>query len=110
MLITSTISRIHPCYVENYIETFHFRDCLNSPFEIETTRCRGQCYSEDFLVYDWQLEPTPYRHKHYIHCCSPNMTIPREIQLICNNKQRRIVKYPYVTRCECKLCTDNCED
>jgi hypothetical protein len=107
--MTTGISKLHPCYIENYVETLNFRDCLNSPIEIETTRCRGQCYSEDFLVYDWQSEPTPYRHKHYIHCCTPNITTSREIQLLCNNKQQRIIKYPFVTGCECKLCTDNCD-
>jgi hypothetical protein len=108
MLMTTTRSRIHPCYIESYIETLNIRNCLNTPIEIETTRCRGQCYSEDFLIYDWQSEPTYYRHKHYIHCCSPNMTIPREISIICYNKQQQIIKYPFVTRCNCKSCTDSC--
>src|SRR5689334_5819361 len=105
---TTIMSKIHPCYIESYIETLNIRDCLNTPIEVETARCRGQCYSEDFLIYDWQFEPTHYRHKHHIHCCSPNMTIPREISILCYNKQQRIIRYPFVARCECKLCSDNC--
>lgn len=109
-LVTVTImSKIHPCSIESYIEPLNVRDCLITPIEIETTRCRGQCYSEDFLIYDWQSEPTHYRHKHQIHCCSPNMTVSREIPIICYNKQQRFIKYPIVTRCNCKLCSDKCD-
>ena len=107
ILTIATMSRIHPCYIEPYSETFILRDCSTRPIEIETTRCRGQCYSEDFLVYDWQAEPT-YRHKHQIQCCSPNTTISREIPIVCSNKQQRFITYPFVTRCNCKLCTDSC--
>jgi len=99
---------IHSCSIESYIEIFNIRDCLMTPIEIETTRCRGQCYSEDFLIYDWQSEPRFYRHKHQIHCCSPNMTISREISILCYNKQPRLFKYPSITRCDCKLCTETC--
>jgi hypothetical protein len=109
-LTVITMSKFHPCYTESYMETLKLQDCLNAPMEIETSRCRGQCYSEDYLIYDWQSETTPHRHIRHIHCCSPNITIPRQIQVICNNKQRRIIKYPFVTQCKCKLCTDNCTD
>jgi hypothetical protein len=108
VITKATMPRIHPCSVESYIETLKIRDCLNIPLEIETTRCRGQCYSEDFLIYDWRSEPTHFRHQHHIHCCSPNMTIAREISILCYNKQERIIKYPFVKQCQCKLCTDNC--
>ncbi len=100
---------IHPCHIETYIETLNIRDCLMTPIEIETTRCLGQCYSEDFLIYDWQSEPTFYRHKHQIHCCSPNMTIPHDIPIVCSNKQQRLIQYPFITRCNCKLCNDICD-
>ena len=82
-LITSKIPVIHPCQIESYTETVNLRNCLNTPISIKTTRCRGQCYSEDFLIYDWQYAPKHYRHKHYIHCCSPNITISHEIQILC---------------------------
>ncbi|CAF1114667.1 unnamed protein product [Adineta steineri] len=109
-IMATTTSNIHPCYMETYNETLNIRNCLDSPIEIETTRCRGQCYSEDFLIHDWQSESTSYRHNHRIHCCIPNMTIPRQILVICNNQQQRIINYPSVTRCDCKSCTDNCRD
>ncbi len=108
IVTTISMSRVHSCYTEPYIETLHIRDCLTSPIEIETTRCRGQCYSQDFLIYDWKSEPLHYRHQHHIYCCSPNTTVTQEIQILCYNKQQRTIKYPSVKQCDCKLCTDNC--
>ena len=109
MITLTMLSKLHPCQLETYIETVNIRDCLSTPMEIETTRCRGQCYSEDFLVYDWQSEPFFYRHQHQIHCCSPNATIRREISIVCANQQQRLIDYPLVTRCDCKFCTDHCD-
>ena len=103
------LSKISPCFVESYIETVTIRDCLSTSMEIETTRCRGQCYSEDVLVYDWQAEPFFYRHQQQVHCCSPNATIRREIPIVCSNQQQRLIDYPVVTRCHCKFCTDQCD-
>jgi hypothetical protein len=87
---TAKLSRLHPCYVEPYTEIVHIRDCLNIPIKIETTRCRGQCYSEDFLIY----EPSYYQHKHHLHCCSPNITTHQEIQVLCDDDQQRLISYP----------------
>jgi hypothetical protein len=103
-----TVSAFAPCSIESYLERLNIRDCLITPIEIEVTRCHGQCYSEDFLIYDWKSEPTYYRHKHSMHCCSPNITIPRQIPILCYNNQQRTIQYPIVTRCECKLCPKNC--
>ncbi|CAF2411945.1 unnamed protein product [Rotaria sp. Silwood2] len=108
VITATTISTIHPCYVKSYLEVLNLRDCLNSSIQIETTYCRGYCYSKDYLIYDWQSEAIPYRHQHYIRCCSPNITISREIKVICNDKQQRIIKYPFVQQCQCKFCIDDC--
>jgi hypothetical protein len=99
---------MHQCQVESYTETINLRSCSNTPISIKTTRCRGQCYSEDFLIYDWQYAPTHYRHQHYLNCCSPNNTKSHETQIICENKQLKTLKYQIITQCECKLCSDRC--
>jgi len=108
LLLTAKTPVIHHCQVESYTETINLRNCLNNPISIKTTRCRGQCYSEDSLIYDWQYAPTHYRHQHYIHCCSPNQTKSVETQIICDNNQLQTIKYRIVTQCECKLCSDRC--
>jgi hypothetical protein len=106
--LTSKIPVIHHCQIEPYTETINLRNCLKTPISIKTTRCRGQCYSEDSLIYDWQYPPNHYRHKHYIHCCSPNTTESHETQILCQNKQLKTIKYRIITQCECKLCSDKC--
>jgi hypothetical protein len=113
LLIHSTLiisTKIHHCQVESYTETVYIRDCLNGPVQIETTRCRGQCQSHDKLVYDWKYAPTHYRHDHHLDCCSPIDTIPHEIQILCENKQRRTIKYRIVKRCDCRSCNDKCSE
>ncbi|CAF1015605.1 unnamed protein product [Rotaria sordida] len=73
----------------------NLRNCLNISIQIKTTYCRSYYYSKGYLIYDWQSGRTPYRHQRYIHYCSPNIIISREIKIICNDKQLRIVKYPF---------------
>ncbi|CAF0820205.1 unnamed protein product [Rotaria sp. Silwood1] len=107
-LIISKTPTIHNCQVEPYTETINLQNCLNTPLSIETTRCRGQCYSQDYLVYDWQYAPTHYRHIHHLHCCSPKNTKAHEIQIMCENKKPRTIQYRIVTQCECKKCNDRC--
>jgi hypothetical protein len=108
LLITSNNSIKHPCQVESYTETVNLLRCLSTPLSIKTARCRGQCYSEDSLIYDWRYAPKHYRHNHHLHCCSPNRTTSHEIQVLCNNKQFQTIKYRIITQCECKLCSDKC--
>ncbi|CAF3405842.1 unnamed protein product [Rotaria sp. Silwood1] len=108
IVVTAKISKIHPCYMETSIEVLNIRDCLNTSIQIETRYCRGSCYSQDYLIYDWQSEGKSYRHQHHIHCCSPNITISRELKVMCNDKQLRIIKYPFVQQCQCKSCTNDC--
>jgi hypothetical protein len=108
LLIAFQNPTIHPCQVESYTETLNLRNCLNTPLFIKTARCRGQCYSEDSLIYDWQYSPRHYRHKHHLHCCSPNKTISHETQILCDNKQLKTIQYRIITQCECKLCSDKC--
>jgi hypothetical protein len=103
-----TNAKVHECAVQSYNETIHLRDCPNNPVQIEATRCLGQCYSEDYLIYDWREERTHYRHQHQLKCCTPNMTISQDIQVTCKNQQQQIITYPVVMRCECKLCTGAC--
>jgi hypothetical protein len=110
LLLTSKYPLIHHCQVESYIEKIHIRNCLNTSLSIKTTRCRGQCYSEDYLIYDWQYAPAHYRHKHSLHCCSPNNTKSHQTQILCENKQLKTIQYRIVTQCECKLCTDSCSE
>ena len=108
LLLTSKLPTISHCQVESYTEKLNLRNCLNTPISINTTRCRGQCYSEDFLIYDWQHAPGYYRHKHRLHCCSPNSSSSYENQILCENKQFKTIQYRIITQCECKLCTDRC--
>ena len=110
ILITSNNSIKHHCQVESYTETINLLRCLSTPLSIKTARCRGQCYSEDSLIYDWQYAPKHYRHKHHLHCCSPSKTIPHEIQIQCDNKQLQTINYRIITQCECKLCSDKCSE
>lgn len=107
-LLTSKLPAIHHCQVEHYTETINLGNCLNTPISIKTTRCRGQCYSEDFLIYDWQYAPNHFRHKHHLHCCLPTNTKSHETQIRCENNQLKTLKYQIITQCECKLCTDKC--
>ena len=108
LIISTIIPKIYQCQVESYTTRINIRECSNIPISIKTTRCRGQCYSEDSLIYDWQYSPKYYRHKHYLHCCTPNNTIPYETSIMCQNKQRQIIKYQIITQCMCKLYNDNC--
>ncbi|CAF0745767.1 unnamed protein product [Adineta steineri] len=101
---------MHYCQVESYNETIYLQNCSNNSISIKTTRCRGQCYSEDFLIYDWKYTPLHYRHKHHLHCCSPNRIKSFETQIICENKRLQTVKYRSAVRCECKLCSDRCSE
>ena len=101
-------SLIHHCQVESFTDTIRLGDCLPGPIPIETTRCRGQCHSEDSLVYDWQYAPTYYRHQRRMTCCSPNHTIPYETRIMCDNHQLRTLQYRIITRCDCRACSDKC--
>lgn len=107
-LITSKSSLIYHCQVESYTEIINLRTCLNNSISINTTRCNGQCYSEDTLIYDWQNTLKYYRHKHYVQCCLPIHTKPREISIVCENKQIKKLKYRMITQCQCKICSDKC--
>jgi hypothetical protein len=106
--VMSQDHRIHPCRVESYEETIQIRDCSNSSIVIQTARCRGQCYSEDLLIYDWQYPPKHYRHQHRLDCCSPNRTSTHTTQMMCHNRQLRTIHYQIVIDCDCKSCSDKC--
>ena len=108
VLNASTDSLVHPCQVETYTETINVGDCLPVPVQIETARCRGQCYSEDLLLYDWQSEPDNYRHQHRVHCCSASDTVDYETPILCQDNRQETIRYRSVTKCECKRCSDKC--
>ncbi|CAF0870246.1 unnamed protein product [Adineta ricciae] len=107
-IITLTSSAVQQCQVEIYNETLYFRHCLDHSISIQTTRCRGQCYSEEELVYDWEQASTYRRYKHNLHCCVPTTTEAHETLVRCQNKQFQTVRYRLVTQCECKPCGDKC--
>ncbi|UJR28128.1 hypothetical protein I4U23_009384 [Adineta vaga] len=101
---------MHDCGVESYNETVYLRNCLNYSISIQTTRCRGHCYSEEHLVYDWRHTSGQHRYKHNVHCCSPSATKSHETHVLCQNKQFQAIKYYLVTQCECKRCSDRCSE
>lgn len=103
-------ARLHRCSTEIYVENVTIHDCLNEPIEFEMARCRGQCYSEDYLIYNWQSLAKPYRHQHRMYCCTPKQTYSRSVSFVCQNKQIRQIEYPFITHCDCKLCSDPCEN
>lgn len=105
--LTSKFATVHNCQVEPYTETINLQNCSKNMANVHTTRCRGQCYSEDILIYDWQNAPTHYRHKRKIGCCSPIQHEIQEIRLMCENEPRTI-KYRVITQCECRSCSDRC--
>ncbi|CAF3329350.1 unnamed protein product [Rotaria socialis] len=108
---TTTTLVKHHCQVEPYTETIYLQNCRSQPIKIDTTRCRGQCYSEDLLIYDWQNAPTHYRHKRHLFCCSPTNTEAQEIRVTCENENEpQTVKYRFVISCECKPCNDRCTE
>ena len=98
----------HHCQVESFTDSVQLPDCSTKAIPIETTHCRGQCYSEDSLIYDWQYVPTHYRHQRRMTCCSPNHTIPYEKRITCDNRQLRTLQYRIITRCDCRTCSDKC--
>ncbi|CAF3084552.1 unnamed protein product [Rotaria socialis] len=108
LLAAIMISRTYQCHLEFHTELLHLSGCLNTSIEIETTYCQGYCSSQDYLIYDWQSESRPYRHQHNITCCSPKMTVSREMKVLCDDRQPRIIKYPLVIRCQCRACTEIC--
>jgi len=99
---------IHHCSVEKYTETFYRPKCSTKPLTIVSTRCRGQCASEDYLIYDWKAESL-YRHQHTVACCSPNQTQFHEEHFQCDNhKQIETIQYHSISQCECRSCSDRC--
>ena len=103
------LSKMESCDVEIYTELLPVQNCLTAPMYIETTRCDGQCYSEELLTDDWDAESTAQQHHRLVNCCSPNGTIQRQISVTCDDQQqRRIIQYPQITRCECKSCRGHC--
>ena len=108
MLKASKDSLVHPCQVETYTETINVGACSPVPIQIETARCRGQCYSEDRLLYDWQSEPNNYRHQHNVQCCSASDSVDYETRIVCQDKRQETIRYRRVTKCQCRRCSDKC--
>ena len=108
-LLTSQQTNLPYCQLESYTEKFSLLNCSNTPISIKSTRCRGQCYSEDLLVYDWQSEPRYHRHQQRIHCCFPKQSHSQAREIHCeNHQQKRTIHYERITQCACKLCHDRC--
>lgn len=107
-LLTSQQAKHSYCQLEIYTEKIHLPNCSNTSITINNTRCRGQCYSEDLLIYDWQSEPKYHRHQQYIHCCFPNRSQSQAREIHCENQQMKLIHYERITQCECKLCHDRC--
>lgn len=107
-LTISLTSKSPHCQLEFYTEKFHLANCSNTSISINSTRCRGQCYSEDLLVYDWQSEPGYYRHQQSFHCCFPNASESHTREIHCENQQMKYIHFQLITQCLCKSCDDRC--